>query len=172
MPKKYIATYEDKEIPIEIESLEGDQLKIVSGDKEWVVDVHRAGPEHYSLIQDGKSYDLRFFCREDEIQAFLQGEHVYFQLDDAKAHVRKGRKDVGGKAGIEGKAEIKAQMPGKVVALKVKKGDKVENGQGVVVVEAMKMENEIAAPKTGTVTDVKVDEGDSVDTGTLMIVIE
>jgi len=173
MPKKYIATYNEKEIPIQIEHLEGDQIKITSGEKDWIVDVHQAGPHHYSVIQEGKSYDLRFFRKEDEIQAFLHGEHVYFQLQDERSHARKARQQAaGGGTAIEGKAEIKAQMPGKVVMMKVKEGDDVEQGQGVVVVEAMKMENEIGAPKTGKVTAVKVAEGDSVETGTLMVVIE
>lgn len=173
MAKKYIATHEGEEVSVEITEFEGDQIKITSGDKEWVVDVHQAGSHHYSLIQEGKSYDLRFFHKEDEIQAFLHGEHVYFQLQDERSHARKARQQVaGGGAAIEGKAEIKAQMPGKVVTIKVKEGDEVEQGQGVVVVEAMKMENEIVAPKTGKVTAVKVAEGNAVETGTLMVVIE
>ena len=67
---------------------------------------------------------------------------------------------------------VTAPMPGKVVRVLVKPGDAVVARQGVVVVEAMKMENELRSPKAGTVADVKVTEGTSVEAGTVLAVIE
>ncbi|TAK17500.1 MAG: biotin/lipoyl-binding protein [Acidobacteria bacterium] len=63
-------------------------------------------------------------------------------------------------------------MPGRVVRLLVKVGDEVELRQGVVVVEAMKMENELGAPKAGRVKDIAVAEGQSVEAGRVLLVIE
>ena len=69
-------------------------------------------------------------------------------------------------------ADVTAPMPGRIVRILVKPGDEVAHRQGVVVVEAMKMENELGAPKAGRVKDVAVTEGQSVEAGRLLIVIE
>jgi biotin carboxyl carrier protein len=71
-----------------------------------------------------------------------------------------------------GPAQIKAQMPGRIVNVLVAAGDAVKAGQGIVIVEAMKMENEVKAPKDGKVVEVKVVAGQTVEKGVLMIVIE
>jgi biotin carboxyl carrier protein len=63
-------------------------------------------------------------------------------------------------------------MPGRIVRLLVKPGDQVEARQGLVVIEAMKMENELRSPKAGTIKDVAVAEGDSVVAGRLLVVVE
>ena len=80
----------------------------------------------------------------------------------------------GHEAGAGGKGPVKviAPMPGKVVKVLVKPGDTVTARQGVVVVEAMKMENELRAPKAGTVSEVHATEGASVEAGTTLVVIE
>jgi biotin carboxyl carrier protein len=67
---------------------------------------------------------------------------------------------------------IEAVMPGRVVRLLVEEGQEVEAGQGVLVLEAMKMENEVAAPRAGTVSTVKVAQGETVETGQLLAVVE
>lgn len=77
-----------------------------------------------------------------------------------------------GQTGPRGGGEIKPPMPGKVVAIKVKPGDKVESGQTLLVLEAMKMQNELGAPGAGTVKDVKVTVGQNVETKDVLIVIE
>ena len=71
-----------------------------------------------------------------------------------------------------GPQRVIAPMPGKVVKVLVKPGDTVAAKQGVVVVEAMKMENELRAPKAGTVTEVRVGEGTSVEAGAVLVVME
>ena len=71
-----------------------------------------------------------------------------------------------------GGAAVRALMPGKVVAVLVGKGRDVRRGEGLVVVEAMKMENEIAAPRDGRVRDVAVRPGDAVETGQVLVVLE
>ena len=172
MPKKYIAIHDGKETPITIDEIAPDCLRIVSNGKTWEVNLHGAGPNHYSVIHEGRSHDLRFHQNGPELQAFLGGEHLYFQLDKA-GQVKKSKTDTGKSAGkIEGKIELTAQMPGKIVSVAVKKGDIVSEGQGVVVLEAMKMENEMKSPKAGSVTDVRVSPGQSVESGALLVVIE
>lgn len=77
----------------------------------------------------------------------------------------------GGAAG-KGPQKITAPMPGKVVKVLVKAGDEVAAKQGVVVVEAMKMENELKAARAGTVKEVKAVEGTSVEAGAVLVIVE
>ena len=74
-------------------------------------------------------------------------------------------------SGSEGSVKVEAPMPGTVLKVNVKVGDKVSAGDAVVVLEAMKMENEIAAPADGVVASVNVNQGASVDTGALLITL-
>jgi acetyl/propionyl-CoA carboxylase alpha subunit len=85
------------------------------------------------------------------------------------------RRTRGGAAGFEGaggRAELAAPMPGKVVRVLKSAGEEIEAGRGVVVLEAMKMENELRSPITGIVTVMNVKPGQSVETGELVAVIE
>jgi biotin carboxyl carrier protein len=79
---------------------------------------------------------------------------------------------VKGVAAAEGPQRVTSPMPGKIVKLLVKPGDKVAARQGLVVVEAMKMENELRARAAGTVTEVRVTEGSSVEAGAILVVLE
>ena len=70
-----------------------------------------------------------------------------------------------------GSATISAPMPGKVLEVKVKAGDAVKSGDVLMILEAMKMQNEIMAPADGTISDVRVSAGQTVGTGDVMIVM-
>jgi biotin carboxyl carrier protein len=80
-----------------------------------------------------------------------------------------GRRHAGSEA--EGRQQIVAPMPGKIVRVLVIAGDRVEAGQGLLVVEAMKMQNEIRSPKSGTVESVQVEEGQAVNAGEVLCVV-
>ncbi|QQS41716.1 MAG: acetyl-CoA carboxylase biotin carboxyl carrier protein subunit [Acidobacteriota bacterium] len=75
-------------------------------------------------------------------------------------------------AEADGVAEIRTQMPGKIVRVLVLEGDEVSTGDGVIVVEAMKMQNEMRSPKDGTVKKIAKSEGDTVNAGDVLVVIE
>lgn len=87
---------------------------------------------------------------------------------DGRRRRRGGAGEVAG-AGLQ---QVLAPMPGRIVRVLVKPGDEVEARQGLIVMEAMKMENELRSPKAGTVKDVAVAEGDSVQAGRLLVVVE
>jgi biotin carboxyl carrier protein len=87
---------------------------------------------------------------------------------DGQRHARNNQQRAGG----AGAQRVTAPMPGRVLRVLVKVGDVVAHRQGLVVVEAMKMENELTAPKAGTVTEVVIAEGASVEAGRLLVVIE
>lgn len=117
----------------------------------------------YSLIVGGASYEVRVMG--DEIT--VDGHRFVIAIDDPRQWKRSS-----GVAGSTGRVQIAAAMPGKVVRLLVSAGDEVEAGQGIVVVEAMKMQNELKSPRAGRVTAIRVREGDSVVAGAALAVIE
>jgi biotin carboxyl carrier protein len=129
-------------------------------------------PNELSLIigeiPGGISFDVK---REKSPQE----THFWIDSSRYKAEVRdprslQSRRSAGG--GAEGTKKILASMPGKVVRVLVKQHDPVEAGQGVVVVEAMKMQNELKSPKQGMVQKILVGEGASVNAGDVLLVIE
>ncbi len=104
------------------------------------------------------------------------GGEVWLQLPrvtvQAVVDARRFRRTGAGPAAAAGELRVVAPMPGRVLRVLVKPGDRVELRQGLVVVEAMKMENEIAAAKAGTVKEVAVSAGQSVESGRLLVVVE
>jgi biotin carboxyl carrier protein len=92
-------------------------------------------------------------------------------VDAVDERTRTIREMVGGTE-LESAKSISAPMPGLVLKIQVEEGQKVQAGQGVVVVEAMKMENELKASADGVVTKIEVSEGDTVDKGAVLVVIE
>ena len=91
---------------------------------------------------------------------------------DAAVDARRYRRGGGGPTTASGDVRVVAPMPGRIVRVLVKVGDRVEARQGLVMVEAMKMENEITAVRAGVVKEVAVGAGQSVESGRLLIVIE
>lgn len=90
----------------------------------------------------------------------------------AVAAARSGSAAHSSPRGTEGRQSILAPMPGRVVRVLVKPGDRISAGHGVVIVEAMKMENELRSPKAGVVREVKAIEGTAVEAGAVLVVIE
>jgi biotin carboxyl carrier protein len=73
---------------------------------------------------------------------------------------------------LQGRQKVSVPMPGKVIAVLVSAGDAVEKGQGLVIVEAMKMENEVRSPVAGEVKEIKVKPGDAVEGGAVLVIVE
>lgn len=122
-----------------------------------------------SMIVEGQSYSVEFDEKGDEVDVLLRGQYTRFDVaDERKLRLRAASAGFS----VEGKQTVAAPMPGKIVKIFVKVGDEVTEGQGIVVVEAMKMENELKAPKAGKVTEVLVKEGVPVENGAPLVVIE
>jgi acetyl/propionyl-CoA carboxylase alpha subunit len=117
----------------------------------------------YSAIAGGAVFEIRM----DDDSVTVGGRRLEFSVEDPRAWKHRGAG-----AGMHGKASIVAPMPGKVVRILVAAGDEVKQGQGLVVVEAMKMQNEMKAPRDGRVTALEVRENDSVTAGSLLAVVE
>jgi biotin carboxyl carrier protein len=130
-----------------------------------VVDVAVISGERLSILHEGKSYEVR--CTTDS--AIVIGANRYgVSLTDARSwratHQKRGTP--------VGPEKITASMPGKVVRVLASPGTKIKAGQGIVVIEAMKMQNELRAPRDATVTSILVHEGKAVNAGEVLAVIE
>jgi biotin carboxyl carrier protein len=156
---------------------EGGLYRVSTGGRTHLVDLARVDRSTLSLIfsrDEADSHEVTIAERLEpgELEVHLRAGVVYARLD-GKSRAR-GRRV----AGIEpfsstaGEQEIVAPMPGKVVRVLVAPGDQVTVRQGLVVVEAMKMENELRSPKDGRVKDVRVNPGTSVEAGRVLVVVE
>jgi biotin carboxyl carrier protein len=121
----------------------------------------------YSILIAGHSLEVRVEESGLGLRVHAGGEEFRAEVIDP----RQWRRQRGNAAEAEGRQQVVASMPGKVVRVLVKTGDAVEAGQGLVVVEAMKMQNEIRSPKTGKVERLRVSEGQAVNAGEVLVVI-
>jgi biotin carboxyl carrier protein len=166
---RYVATLEGAEHEIEIEELSADSFSIRFGTHRFEADLRKVGPVSFSVIVDNHSFDFDVVRDgEETVVASRTGSKRLIVVDSARRLAR----GVGRRREVSGRVEIKSAMPGRVVNVLVAPGDEVKSGQGIVVVEAMKMENELKSPKAGKVVEVKVVAGQTVEKGELMIVIE
>lgn len=117
-----------------------------------------------SLAFEGRQYR----CVLDGDGVWIGGRRFGFEVEDPRS--LQGRRGAGG--GPEGPRAVKAPMPGRVVRVLVAGGDEVAEGAGVVVIEAMKMQNELKSPKAGRVVRVAVAVGDTVGAGDVLAVVE
>jgi len=164
----YIAILDGEQVPVAIGKDTRGNTTVAIGDREYVVDPRWTQSDLLSVIIDGHSYQVDIHTDKDTHKILIEGEHFEFELfDERKALLKKSAA-----MGAEGVQEVRSSMPGKIVNILVVEGDEVEQGQGLVVVEAMKMENEIKAPKAGVVKKVGVEVGEAVDAGTLLVVVE
>ena len=126
-------------------------------------------PNTISMLLEGQSYEVSVTPSPDGSLKLLTGGHE-FTAEVADPRAWRGRRH--GALQAAGRQQVVAAMPGKVVRLLVKAGEKVEAGQGLLVVEAMKMQNEIRSPKSGTVERLLAKEGQSVNGGEILAWVE
>jgi biotin carboxyl carrier protein len=162
----YDATVEGKTIRVEVRGKEGRYTVSLDG-RRLEIDLHEAGRDFLSLLVDGKSYEVGLEKRPHGYTVVLENDVLAVDLADAA----RGAAATARKAAA-GPIRIAAPMPGKLVRVLVAPGQEVAGGQGLVVVEAMKMENELRAPRSGRVKEVPVREGQAVETGALLVLVE
>ena len=133
------------------------------------VDAVEIAPNTISILLDGQSFEISVTPSPDG-KLKLQTGTLEFTAEVIDPRAWSGRRH--GSVEAEGRQQIVAPMPGKVVRLLVKEGDRVEAGQGLLVVEAMKMQNEIRSPKSGTVERILAKEGQPVNSGEILAWID
>jgi len=166
----YIATLDDKTHKLEIQELEADHLyRIVIDGNEHIIDGRKLTGHMYSLIKDNRSFTLDVTAKDDQYTVACEGKSVQLRLLDERRASRPGEASGSDRGG--GK-QIRSFMPGKVVEVLVKVGDEVEKDQGLVIIEAMKMENELRSTAAGKVKEIRVSSGQAVESGQLLIELE
>jgi len=124
--------------------------------------------ETRKVIVDGEEFEVELEQDGDMWKATVEGKTFEIQVPDA-GPAPKQRRASGGKSKKSGK--VTANIPGKVVTVEVTVGQEVEEGQVVMILEAMKMQNEIQAPVSGTVTEIHCEEGQSIEANVPLLVI-
>ncbi len=147
----------------------GGELFAVGEGFERRVDLSLVGDgAAFSLLVDGLSYDVLADIDRDKVTVQMLGERFVVQVEDEReraAHAVAGQKQ-------GGRRELRASMPGVVAAVKVAEGDVVEEGQTLVVLEAMKMQNPLQAEAPGKVLKVHCKQGEAVAGGALLLELE
>jgi len=170
MPRRYRATLEGIEHELEITELTALSYRIKLAGVEHELDVRRVGPTSFSILVCDRSFDLDVVRDGDELIVASRGGAIRVMLVDAMRYAHRVR--AGQSPLAAGPAEVKAMMPGRIVNVLVKPGEEVMHHQGLIVVEAMKMENELKSPKAGKVVEIKVLPGQTVEKGELLVIIE
>lgn len=165
---RYLATVDGAEHELEVDELDPDSYRVRVGEQEFQIDLRRVGAASFSIVVDHRSFDLEV-SRDggDLLVASRHGSSRVTLIDRARRAL-----SAASARQLSGRVEMKAMMPGRVIGVLVEPGQEVQAGQGVLIVEAMKMENELKSPKTGKVLEVKVAAGQTVEKGDLLVVIE
>jgi len=163
---KYYARIGLNEYEIEI-----DKGTVTINGEEVVVDLCQSGvPELYSVLFGGHSYDMLIEPQRFDYTVIFRGEQFQVQVEDERTRkLNTGRK---APALPHGELAIRAPIPGLVVKVLVNAGDEVADGQPLVILEAMKMENEIRSLRAGTVRNIAVTQGQRVEQNEVLLVVD
>ena len=160
----------DKQHQIEL-TRDGEMVSAVIDGATYDVEVSEPEPNVYLIKKEGKIYEA-YVAPTDRLdqpkKVTIRGHEIQVRIFDPKR--LRGLTGTGEHA--DGLAEIKTAMPGKVVRILLEAGATVQKGDGVLVVEAMKMQNELKSSKAGTVKEIRVTEGDTVSPGDILATIE
>jgi len=165
----YVATIGEREVRIAVKELGGANYEVAIDGVPHVVDARQVASHLWSILQDNKSIEVDVTqLPGEEFEVLIDGDCHKFSLinEQRRAMIRAGGKR------ITGKAILVSPMPGKVAKLLVEVGQEVKADQGLIVVEAMKMENELKATNPGRVKEILVKEGDVVELGAKLILVE
>lgn len=163
---KYEAEINGRTVTVELEERDG-QVTARVGERLYEIGVVRPEDGAYLLFIGNEVYETRAWA-EDGGALRIKLRDRLFQVIIIDRKQRRGA----AVHGLEGRQQLTAPMPGKIVRVLRAVGDEVAAGQGVVVVEAMKMQNEIKSPKDGRVLEVRVIEGATVTANQVLAIVE
>jgi biotin carboxyl carrier protein len=133
-------------------------------EKRLPIEFQKIDENFYSILVYGRSIGVGILKRGKKVEVFVDGDLYEFEsISDREKERTKGL--------ISGVQEIKSPMPSRVVKILKSSDDDVKEGEGIIVIEAMKMESELKSPIEGRVKEVKVKEGDAVESGTVLVMI-
>ncbi len=160
------AVIQGKTHQLAFESLSDQRLRITVDGESFQGHVEPLPGGAYSLIIDGRQQEIYLTEGPDGVEVELEGYRYPVTLVDPRRRIARR-----GGSGAEGHTVLRSSMPGKVVRTLVAEGDPVSKGTGVIVLEAMKMQNELKSPIDGVVTKVHVAEGNNVEANAALVEI-
>ena len=159
----YTFKIKDQVFSVEIDQ-DKDQTIVNINEKEVPVEFEKIDTNLYSIILEDKSLTMGVLKNGKSVQVFMDGNLYEFEAISERDQRKSSHL-------LSGVQEIKSPMPSRVVKLLKDVGDEVAVDEGVVVVEAMKMESELKSPIEGRVTELMVSEGDAVEAGNTLLVV-
>ncbi len=167
----YVAIINGEEREVEIVELSPGRFQLTMNGRRVEVDAQAVSPTTLHFLADHRAYNIEIERdKKGGDNLLVRGHVLHVEVNDLRTmRLRRAQTSASGPGGP---APISSPMPGKVVAVLVKDGQAVVEGQGLVVVEAMKMENELRAPRAGTVSKLTAKEGSAVEGGAVLCVIE
>lgn len=163
---KFIGNINGKEKVVEIEKTEESMYQITIGGETKFIEVLHDSGDTLSMISGNEPMDV-FYHKNDDYEVNFKNVNYEIELFDYRTRLL-------GKNGFDsgGADVLKSMMPGKVVQIEVKEGQKVKAGDGIIIIEAMKMENELKCKEDGVVKKVYVKEGDTIEKNSKLVEIE
>ncbi len=162
---KYRFWIGQKEVSVGLDAAGDGPIKVSVGDLAFNVSAEFIGQEEIILSIDGRIFNVIIHSNSSSHSVFVNGRLFRVERRTGLAMLREGR-------ARRGKKDVKITMPGRVIQVVRTAGDEVKEGEPVLVIEAMKMQNEIKAPRSGRLTKVNFDTGDYVEAGSILFTIE
>jgi biotin carboxyl carrier protein len=163
---KYVVTIAGEEIGVSI----GANGAIAIEGETRAITIHRINSQRASVHIGNQSITVDAFLDDHECQALLAGNQTGFRVDSERDILLRKYASNAGKDSH--RYEVHAPMPALVTRVEVSVGDSVSAGQGLLILEAMKMENEIKSPRNGKVKEIYIQKGKTVEKGELLILLE
>ena len=156
---------DDKEFKLNFEEKVKNDILVYLGKRKYHVSAEFLSSDEILLIIDGKIYNIIINSNSLSYSVYVNGR--FFKIE------KKSVSQILVKKGIKAKKRnIMTSMPGRIVKVFFKEGEEVKEGQAVLVLEAMKMQNEIKSPQSGIITKIDLAPGDSVEVGSLLFSVE
>jgi biotin carboxyl carrier protein len=165
---KYVATIGGTSEVVEISGADG-HYRLTIGESQWEVDARSSPAGIYSLLIGGLSHTAAVVDRDGTCVVDVGGRSYEVLVEEQTRWIIRTH---GGAAGSARGQTLVAPLPGKITHIAVRPGEQVQAGDTLVVIEAMKMENEFKASVAGTVVEVRVQPGQAVNPGDTLVVIE
>jgi biotin carboxyl carrier protein len=166
---KFYVDVEGRTFELDFQEVDG-RVRVEVDGRRATIDLRQVSPpSFYSLLIDNRSYDVLAELRDGAYDILIGSEMFHLTVQDEWA---RRLANIQRKTDAEsGQVVVKAPMPGAVVAVEVAAGQDVKRGQGLLVLSAMKMENQIKAPRAGRIVSVEVQPGQTVEQGRALVVI-
>jgi len=164
---KYTAIIDGERVEIDLRLNQTNSIEAEIGGRTYALEAKTLESGVYWFNWENRSMEVAVTPNGNGYVVSLGGQRLTVEMVDARAALRKAAKQ-----GQAGRAEVRAPMPGKVVKVLLPEGSEVQQNQGILVMEAMKMQNEIKSPKSGVVKKLGVIEGAAVNAGDLLATVE